>query len=185
MEKNFEHFSRIYLELLNQKKDFATVQIVDSKGSSPQDKGARAIICDNQIVFGTIGGGKLEAFAIKKANQLLADQHLQNKMMTINLQKDIGMTCGGEVSLYFELEQQSKKFKVNIFGAGHVSQELNKVLDRLECSLTCIDNRPEWLNRLSELKCKTICLDKPIFFSVISFLEVSFIKRTVASSSCF
>lgn len=160
MEKDFEHFSRIYLELLNLKKDFVTVQIVDTKGSSPQDKGARAIICDKKIMFGTVGGGKLEAFAINKSNELLADQHVKNKMMTINLQKDIGMTCGGEVSLYFELEQQSKKFKVNIFGAGHVSQQLNIVLERLECSLTCIDNRPEWLEKLSHLKCKTICLER-------------------------
>lgn len=160
MEKDFEIFSRIYLELLNQKKDFVTVQIVDTKGSSPQDKGARAIICHKEVIFGTVGGGKLEAFAIKKANELLANKHIKNKMITLNLQKDIGMTCGGEVSLYFELEQQSKKFKVNVFGAGHVSQELNQVLDRLECTVTCIDNRQEWLNKLSSLKCKTICLEK-------------------------
>ena len=41
MEKSFENFSKIYLELLDKKKDFVTVQIVDTRGSSPQDKGAR------------------------------------------------------------------------------------------------------------------------------------------------
>jgi xanthine dehydrogenase accessory factor len=159
MEKNFEEFSNVYLNLLNQKKDFVTVQIVDTKGSAPQDKGARIIICDDEICFGTVGGGKLEAFALDTAKELSNDKYIKNKLIKVNLQKDIGMTCGGEVSLYFELEQQSKKFKVNIFGAGHVSQELNYVLSRLECSVTCIDNRQEWLDKLSPLNIKTICLE--------------------------
>ncbi len=160
MEKNFEKFSKVYMELLQQKKDFITAQIVDTKGSSPQDKGARIIICNNEICFGTVGGGKLEAFAIKTANNLCLDKYIKNKLVKVNLQKDLGMSCGGEVSLYFELEQQSKNFKVNIFGAGHVSQELNHVLSRLECSITCIDNRQEWLDKLAPLKIKTICLEK-------------------------
>ena len=65
-----------------------------------------------------------------------------------NLQKDIGMSCGGVVSLFFEIHNLSKVWNIVIFGAGHVSQELVRVLHRLECQIICVDSRPEWLEKL-------------------------------------
>ena len=58
------------------------------------------------------------------------------------------MTCGGEVSLFFEVENENEVWDITVFGAGHVSQELCRVLDRLNCKLTCVDNRSEWLAKL-------------------------------------
>jgi xanthine dehydrogenase accessory factor len=37
-----------------------------------------------------------------------------------------------------------------VFGAGHVAQQLVDVLVRLDCRVTCIDTREEWLARLPE-----------------------------------
>lgn len=78
-------------------------------------------------------------------------------MVNWNLQRDIGMTCGGEVTFLFEVHHQSF-WSVTIFGAGHVSQSLSRVLLPLSCQLTVVDTREEWINKLPEaVNLKTIC----------------------------
>lgn len=160
MEKSFEQFSKHYLELMDKGEEFAVVQIVEVRGSAPQDIGARAIIHRGQIYFGTIGGGKLEAFALKAVKEAHTSQDENSKLIKVNLQNDIGMTCGGEVSLFFEFIGPKHKLKINIFGAGHVSQELNWVLSRLDCEVVTIDHREEWLNKLKPLETKIIKVEQ-------------------------
>ena len=61
------------------------------------------------------------------------------------------MTCGGSVKLYFEPHAgggAGAKWPVWIFGAGHVVQALVPVLAPLDCQLTVVDPRREWLDRL-------------------------------------
>lgn len=79
--------------------------------------------------------------------------------MTWNLQTDIGMTCGGEVTFLFEYFQ-ANSWPIVIFGAGHVSQALTTLLSYLPCQVTCIDSRKEWLEKLNP-KVKTILTDEP------------------------
>ncbi len=159
MEKNFEIFSKKYLDLKRGQKDFVSIQIVKTLGSSPQETGARMIVCDGKVAYGTVGGGKLEAFAIKEASFLLLEKSkIRAKLISLNLQKDLKMTCGGEVSLFLEAVKEAFLFKVLIFGAGHISQELNIILNRIDCQLICVDQRKEWLNKLDGLKTKQIHL---------------------------
>ena len=66
-----------------------------------------------------------------------------------SLEKDIGMTCGGVVRVYFEAFNVTR-WNVVVFGAGHVAQELVALLTRLDCRVTCIDPREEWLARLPD-----------------------------------
>ena len=67
------------------------------------------------------------------------------------------MTCGGEVTFLFEVFK-SDSWKIAIFGAGHVSQALVRVLMKLDCQLTVIDSRKEWLDKLP-LDCGKIIYD--------------------------
>ncbi len=149
MEKNFESFIEAWKEIKLSGKPFVTVTLVNSRGSAPQDQGARMITDGKKVLFGTVGGGKVEARAIEEAARLINDKDNSTHHVLWNLQKDVGMTCGGEVSLFFECEGDNEKnWKLTIFGAGHVSQELCRVLERLDCSVTCIDHRSEWLDKL-------------------------------------
>jgi xanthine dehydrogenase accessory factor len=59
------------------------------------------------------------------------------------------MTCGGTVRLYFEVFNQNK-WEITVFGAGHVSQALIPLLLTLDCHVTCIDPREEWLGKLPQ-----------------------------------
>ena len=65
-----------------------------------------------------------------------------------NLQKDVGMTCGGVVSMFFENMLPKARWKIAVFGAGHVSQELIPLLLKLDCDVSCADPLIYWLNKL-------------------------------------
>lgn len=149
MEKNFESFIEAWKERKDSGQAFVTVTLVNSRGSAPQDQGARMITDGTSVLFGTVGGGKVEAKAIELSKELLSNNDKQKTHHVLwNLQRDVGMTCGGEVSLFFEIENENEIWDITVFGAGHVSQELCRVLDRLNCKLTCVDNRKEWLDKL-------------------------------------
>lgn len=138
---------------LNEKgESFVTVTITGIRGSSPQDPGAKIIVTKEGLYAGTVGGGKVEMAAIKKAQTILTSHaQLPPEAVTWNLQKDIGMSCGGEVSFLFE-HFMITQWPIVIFGAGHVAQALTRILSKLNCHVTCVDSREEWVDRLEGVK---------------------------------
>lgn len=140
------------IEELNQRQvSFILVTQIASRGSSPQNTGAKCVITSNGLSYGTVGGGKVEARAIELSKELLLNKNkLDPQVKKWNLQKDIGMTCGGEVTFLFE-HFPSKIWPIVIFGAGHVAQALTRILSKLDCQITCIDTRREWLDKLEDI----------------------------------
>jgi xanthine dehydrogenase accessory factor len=135
-------------ELVESGEPFVAVTVVDTLGSTPQDRGAKMLVTGSGRHFGTVGGGKIEARAIEEALTLLADQDApKTRFHQWSLEKDIGMTCGGIVRVYFEVFNVSR-WNIVIFGAGHVANALVGLLANLDCRITCIDPRNEWLERL-------------------------------------
>ena len=137
-------------ELLAQKTPFVSVIVVDSSGSAPGEIGSKMLVTESGWYFGTVGGGKLEKKAIDESMRLLheprtgsATTHFANW----SLSKDVGMTCGGLVKLFFETHF-STTWQIVVFGAGHVANAVINSLMSLECSITCIDPRQEWLDKL-------------------------------------
>jgi xanthine dehydrogenase accessory factor len=128
---------------------FCVTTIVDGRGSIPQIVGATAIFTREGLVYGTVGGGRLEAVCGERARGLLtASDAATNHFERVNLQRDLGMTCGGEVALYFEVCRRESEWNIVLFGAGHVAQVLCRFLIELDCQVVCVDTRPEWLGRL-------------------------------------
>jgi xanthine dehydrogenase accessory factor len=144
-------FQRAKLEL----GDFVVVTLTHFQGSAPQILGARMIAGPSGYFSGTVGGGKLEKHAIEAAINFLDSRESSmpisspdSMSVTWNLQTDLGMSCGGVVSLLFEKQLQSNGWEIAIFGAGHVGQELARVLSRLNCQIILIDPRKDWLEKL-------------------------------------
>ncbi len=133
--------------------EVVTVTLVQSRGSSPQVVGAKIIVTHEGLVWGTVGGGKVELKAVAHAKDLLASGN-ETDFCEWNLQKDVGMTCGGVASFYFEHFKFAKvstgQWTVAIFGAGHVAQEVVRLLIKLDCQVKCIDPRHDWLQKLPE-----------------------------------
>jgi xanthine dehydrogenase accessory factor len=131
---------------------FVVVTLTATRGSAPQDPGAKIIVTKDGLNAGTVGGGKVEAAAIKKAQAILdSKSELPPETICWNLQKDIGMSCGGESTFLFEHFHQNH-WPIVIFGAGHVGQALTRVLSKLNCHVTCIDSREEWIAKLVGVK---------------------------------
>lgn len=122
------------------------VTVVAARGSTPQDTGAKMVVTPAGRLSGTVGGGKVEAAAIRHAVDLLASG-APGELVTWNLQRDIGMTCGGEMQLFFD-PSHGAHWVIAIFGAGHVAQALVRVLAPMDCLLLCFDTRREWIERL-------------------------------------
>ncbi len=81
----------------------------------------------------------------------------RTRFVNWSLEKDIGMTCGGSVKLYFEVFN-THQWNIAIFGAGHCSNALINLLINLDCRVTCYDSRQEWLDRLPvSPKLKKVC----------------------------
>ncbi|GAB5401835.1 MAG: xanthine dehydrogenase accessory protein XdhC [Aureliella sp.] len=161
MSQHILDHTRKVQELLDAGRSFVTITLVDIRGSAPQILGAKAIVTESGIESGTVGGGKIEAASIVHAQELLSSGASATDFVTWNLQTDIGMTCGGEVKLFFEVHAATA-WPIAIFGAGHVAQALVRLLIRLNCHVTCVDPRPEWLDRLpTDPKLATHCTDSP------------------------
>ncbi|MBY0554899.1 xanthine dehydrogenase accessory protein XdhC [bacterium] len=131
-------------------QDFVLITLIDYKGSVPQALGAKAVVNEKGLLDGTVGGGKVEARAIEFAQDILKKSDSPVcQMVTWNLTTDIKMTCGGVVTFLFEVSR-NKPWKIVVFGAGHVAQELVPLLTKLNCHVTCIDQRSEWLEKIPQ-----------------------------------
>lgn len=135
-------------ELATADVPFVSVILVDTIGSAPQCPGAKMLVTKEGLFCGTVGGGKIEKRAIEEAQILLAKSDLRSRTCFVqwDLARDVGMTCGGAVKLYFEVFN-CHAWKIVVFGAGHVAQSLVRVLLGLDCQITCIDPRSEWLDK--------------------------------------
>jgi xanthine dehydrogenase accessory factor len=140
-------------ELSQSGAPFVCVTMVQAIGSTPQDTGSKMLVNSGGLVSGTVGGGKVEYKAIQHAQSMIArpadsrEPPTQCELLEWNLKRDVGMTCGGSVKLFFETYNHSD-WRIVVFGAGHVASAVVECLAPLDCHVTCIDSRPEWLDRI-------------------------------------
>jgi xanthine dehydrogenase accessory factor len=133
--------------------DCVLVTVVEMTGSSPQEPGAKMLVTAERTAkprHGTVGGGQLEWFALQQAAELLNDPKLPDtRLLSLNLQTDLGMNCGGRVQLFFE-RYLATGWEIAVLGAGHVAQALIPLLLTLDCRVHCFDDRPHWLDQLAD-----------------------------------
>lgn len=139
------------------------VEVMDSRGSVPRERGAwMAVFADR--VAGTIGGGHLEFDAIDRARSLLrgwatpGEQGSQGGQVATEHQHryplgpSLGQCCGGVVMLRFVLVPQGRmdmlrerlqppRYCVALFGAGHVGHALVRLLCNLPYRVMWVDSR--------------------------------------------
>ena len=102
--------------LLEEGTSFGCVTLVDIKGSTPRAQGGRMLVTASGLYSGTVGGGLVEAKALEFSQEFLQQNEFsgQTKFVQWNLNRDIGMSCGGSVKLYFE-RFNTNPWKIMIF----------------------------------------------------------------------
>jgi xanthine dehydrogenase accessory factor len=79
------------------------VTVIECSGSTPRDPGAHMLVWQDGF-FGTIGGGAVEHKALQTAFEVLKERkpRIKSFRLAANREEDLGMICGGEMSLYFQ-----------------------------------------------------------------------------------
>ncbi|MEA2104299.1 MAG: XdhC/CoxI family protein [Candidatus Cloacimonadota bacterium] len=139
---------KIY-QFKKQKSKFVIATIVDTKGSVPAKIASKIIILSNGETFGTVGGGELENAVIQKGLELLKNNRNQTYSFDLSQSEsdsseNVGMLCGGNVWVFFE--SITPKTELYIFGGGHISQSLQKIIDRQKFQIIIVDNRKDFAN---------------------------------------
>jgi xanthine dehydrogenase accessory factor len=120
----------------------AMVVVTEVRGSAPREVGARLIVAGGELVWGTIGGGKLEHLAIARASELISTGRAASESRDYPLAESAGQCCGGAVTLFYEVFPWTAR-RVVVFGAGHVAQALAGLSGYLGAELELIDPREE------------------------------------------
>src|SRR6201984_6938 len=120
----------IYEEIVKLRRDGrrgAVATIVNARGSIPSFKTAKMLVRDDGWIFGTIGGGCVEAEVWQAAREVMEQE--KPRTLTFNLNQDpkydTGLVCGGTLEIF--VEPILPPALLYIFGAGHVSSNLYKV----------------------------------------------------------
>ena len=88
---------------LENNEDLVLVTIVASSGATPRGTGARMLVGREGRISGTVGGGAVEFRSIELAKDVL-DKHssaVKRFILERNQIEDIGMICGGNVTIFF------------------------------------------------------------------------------------
>lgn len=136
-------------EARNSGQAFVLVTIIDVQGSAPRGVGTRMLVLRDSET-GTIGGGALEFKATSVAKKIIDEDSVHARIFSDSypLAKALSQCCGGRVTLQFDFTPRTD-FNVAIFGAGHVSQALVKILSDIRCHVTVFDDRIECLEKIS------------------------------------
>ena len=102
--KKGDKLMNIYEEgvrLLEEKQSFVFASIIKSTGSTPRSKGTQMIIREDGSIFGTVGGGKMEASCIEKGIEAIKNKKSFTYYFDLS-NKDAyksAMVCGGSGEL--------------------------------------------------------------------------------------
>ena len=125
-------------------RPFVLCTVTASHGSTPQKPGSRLVVLGDGSLHGTIGGGAIEKQVVDAALALLANPSAQTQTLETHLTHDLGMCCGGKMTVF--LEKHGAPASLVIFGAGHVAKELAALAHHVGFQVTVVDERTEWLN---------------------------------------
>lgn len=99
--------AEIYLEMkrrLDQGAQAAMATVVKTRGSTPQQVGAKMVIFDDGSFIGTVGGGCVEADIWAEAREVLrsGQTDIYHFNLTDEYEDSEGMVCGGQMDVLIE-----------------------------------------------------------------------------------
>jgi xanthine dehydrogenase accessory factor len=127
------------------------VEVAATRGSTPREAGTRMLVSAERTA-GTIGGGHLEWRAIADARAWLEAGTARIPVQRVALGPALGQCCGGALELRFERlqpahlscwPQETPRFALQLYGAGHVGRAIVALLARLPCRVQWIDARED------------------------------------------
>lgn len=125
-----------------ERRRFVRIAVVDARGFTPRKGGAHMLVDARGETAGTIGGGAIEAEALRQAGELLSGA-AASRVLRRHLTQELGMCCGGEMTLH--LERLDPAPRLVVFGAGYIARPLVAMARTCGFDVTVVDGRSRWL----------------------------------------
>jgi xanthine dehydrogenase accessory factor len=130
------------LEAIRGGEPAALVTVVEARGATPREAGAKMLVYTDGRTEGTVGGGQVEARAIKEA--LVALTEGAPREVTVHPTRETPDTeeaCGSGMRLLVEVLQPRPTLLV--IGAGHIGQALVELGAFIGYRIAVLDERAE------------------------------------------
>ena len=84
--------------------------VADTRGSTPQRRGAKMLFFENGETAGTVGGGCVEAEVWAEAREAMRSgkSQLHHFTLTADEASEEGMVCGGTMDIFLDVWNTSK-----------------------------------------------------------------------------
>ena len=107
------------INYLKIKKRFAIATVVNTWGSSPRPVGSQMLVTDSSEIIGSVSGGCIENAVIEESFQIMngASPKIFNFNVSNERAWEVGLTCGGKVSVYIETDETQSKLYDNMMNA--------------------------------------------------------------------
>ena len=140
----------VYTEIVRLRQEGrrgALATITGARGSIPAFETAKMLVRDDGSIFGTIGGGCVEAEVWQAAKEVMVSEKPRTMTFHLNSEPkyDSGLVCGGTLEIFIEAVVPTPL--LYLFGAGHVSQAIYRVARIAGFDVTVIDDRIAYANR--------------------------------------
>lgn len=128
------------LELTKKRKTFVLATVIESSGSAPGKVGFKLIYTQDHELFGTVGGGLVEAKVLEECKKRLETKESTTLEYRLTSdEKGIGMNCGGTMKIFLEVFKPQNR--LILFGGGHVGFEIAKFANLVNLETILIEER--------------------------------------------
>ena len=122
------------------RRPFVLATVIGTRGFTPRKATAHMLIASDGGTVGTIGGGAIEHEVIEHARRLFESGG--HETLTRHLTQELGMCCGGEMTVFLEAILPAPR--LHVFGAGYISKPLAAIAAGCGFEVNVVDARPEW-----------------------------------------
>jgi len=142
-----QDFYEEILKIKAEGRSAALATIIGTKGSTPRELGAKMLIREDGKIWGSVGGGCLEAELWQEAMKIIQEEkpRIVHFDLTGREAAESGMICGGVMDIYVEPIIPTPR--VFIFGGGHISLFVSRISAMVGFQVVVIDDRPQFANK--------------------------------------
>jgi xanthine dehydrogenase accessory factor len=147
---------------------FVRSTVVATVGSVPGKLGASILMRADGSTMGTVGGAALEERVKDLARVALVTHTGGLHHFDLRKWQEGGLPslCGGEVDI--SVEYVAARPRVLLWGGGHVSEAVGKILPTVEYDYAVADDRPEWVgaDRFPDAERREVVEAKRLFSAI-------------------
>ena len=88
----------------------ALATVIETWGSAPRKAGSQLVIRQDGVFVGSVSGGCVEGAVVQQTLEMLTDNR-RGQLLSFGVSTEdawsVGLSCGGEISIWVERTQQS------------------------------------------------------------------------------